>query len=259
LRGRRLLPRRPAHARRHRDLGLDKQGAGRSTGDWKRGGFDELALDATAALEALGGVQESFASALSARAEMLGRADCAAQRRAGALPRGAVRTRRFRVAGRSRLLPGHAARAGLLDADIEEAFDSLHQPAGEPRHCELGGAQARVARFADRSWFKALDYEPEPIDAPGRVFEGKTVSYDPAADLDALRIPSLWIYGGADTIIPVDASIAAVRACGATAARDRRVVRGRPYVRARRSCHPTHRARLSGSRGSLDQPARLAC
>ena len=34
-------------------LVYDKRGAGRSTGDWKRGGFDELALDATAALEAL--------------------------------------------------------------------------------------------------------------------------------------------------------------------------------------------------------------
>jgi hypothetical protein len=46
---------------------------------------------------------------------------------------------------------------------------------------------------------------------PGRVFEGKTVSYDPAADLDALRILSFDLRG-ADTIIPVDASIAYVNA-----------------------------------------------
>jgi len=54
-----------------------------------------------------------------------------------------------------------------------------------------------IARFQDRPWFKALNYEPEPIDAAGRVFERHTVGYDPGANIDALSVPSLWIYGEA--------------------------------------------------------------
>ena len=45
-----------------------------------------------------------------------------------------------------------------------------------------------------------------------RTFDKQTLQYDPAADIDAIRVPSLWIYGGADTIIPVEASIAQIRA-----------------------------------------------
>jgi pimeloyl-ACP methyl ester carboxylesterase len=50
-----------------------------------------------------------------------------------------------------------------------------------------------------------------PLTAPIRTFDRHTLAYDPGADIDAIRIPSLWIYGDADTIIPVQDSIAVLR------------------------------------------------
>ena len=71
--------------------------------------------------------------------------------------------------------------------------------------------QRTIDRFRDRAWFKTLGYEPAPETAPIRTFDRHILEYDPAADIDALRVPSLWIYGDADTIIPVRDSISAVR------------------------------------------------
>lgn len=196
-------------------LVYDKRGAGRSSGDWRRGGFEELAADATEALKLL-------------------------QRRPGIEP---VRTgfvcqsqgcwivpialrsgapARFLVAQSG---PGVSVSDEDLDfyrvtlisqgfgpADVDEAFKLV----GINQRVSMGSAswaelEAAIAKYRDLAWFQALSFSPLPIDAPERVFERKTLAYDPAVDLDAIRIPSLWIYGDADTIIPVQDSIDTVR------------------------------------------------
>ncbi len=196
-------------------LVYDKRGVGQSTGDWHQGGFDELASDAIAALRLL-----------------QGRADIAAERTGFvcqsqgcwvapiALRRGAPA--HFLVAQSG---PGVSVAAedldyyrvtlsaqGFGDREIAEALELVttdqRVSLGKATWTEL---QQTLDRFHERPWFKSLGYEPEPAAAPIRTFDRHILDYDPAADIDALRIPSLWVYGEADMIIPVQDSMAVVR------------------------------------------------
>ncbi|HKS57480.1 MAG TPA: alpha/beta hydrolase [Steroidobacteraceae bacterium] len=196
-------------------LVYDKRGTGQSTGDWHQGGFEELADDAITALRTLqsrsdieinrtGFVCQSQGCwvtpiALSRRAP----AHFVIAQSAPAVSVAAEDLDYYRVTLRSQ---------GYGEPEIAEAFELIttdqHVSLGKASWTEL---QHTIARFRERPWFKSLGYEPSPPTAPIRTFDRHILAYDPAADFDAIRIPSLWIYGEADTIIPVRDSLAVVR------------------------------------------------
>jgi pimeloyl-ACP methyl ester carboxylesterase len=195
-------------------LVYDKRGTGESTGDWHQGGFDELADDATAALRF---VQRRPDIELRRTGFVCQSQGCWVA--PIAMRRGAPA--HFLVAQSG---PGVSVAAEDLDYyrvtltsqgfgenEIAEASELVATDQkvslGQVTRSEL---QRTLDRFRDRAWFESLGYEPQPEAAPIRTFDRHTLEYDPAADIDALRIPSLWIYGDADSIIPVRDSIAVV-------------------------------------------------
>lgn len=196
-------------------LVYDKRGAGQSTGDWHQGGFDELADDASAALRLLQARSEIDAARTGFVCQSQGCWIAPIALRRGAPAHFLVAQSGpavsvvaedldyYRVTLRSQ---------GYGEAQIAEAFELV----GTDQRVSLGKAtwaelQQTIARFQGREWFKSLGYEPSEQTAPIRTFDGHTLGYDPAADIDAIRIPSLWIYGDADTIIPVRDSLAVIR------------------------------------------------
>jgi hypothetical protein len=197
-------------------LVYDKRGTGRSSGDWRQGGFEALAADATAALELLRRHARVDPERVGLVCQSQGCWVAPLALRGGAPARFLVAQSApavsvvdedldyYRVTLSSQGFDSHA---------IAEAFELVRTSQG----VSVGTRDWRelertIDRFRDRAWFKALGYEPEALDSPDRVFERHTLGYDPAADIDAIRVPSLWIYGEADTIITVRDSIARVRA-----------------------------------------------
>lgn len=196
-------------------LVYDKRGVGESTGDWHQGGFDELADDATAALRLLQARPDisSQRTGFVCQSQGCWVAPIALRRGAPAhflvaqsgptVSVSAEDLDYYRVTLRSQ---------GFGDPEIAEAFALVttdqRVSLGKATWAEL---QQTIDRFGERAWFKTLGYEPTPETAPIRTFDRHILEYDPAADIDALRIPSLWIYGEADTIIPVVDSIAIIR------------------------------------------------
>ena len=177
-------------------------GVGESTGDWHQGGFEELAGDAIAALRFV-----------QSRPDIeLRRTGFVCQSQGCWVAPIAMRLRapaHFLV---SQSGPGVSVAAEDLDYyrvtltsqgfgenEIAEAFElaSTDQKVtlGKVTWSEL---QRTLDRFHERAWFKSLGYEPQPAGVPIRTFDRHTLEYDPAADIDALRIPSLWSYGGHD-------------------------------------------------------------
>jgi hypothetical protein len=195
-------------------LVYDKRGVGGSTGDWHQGGFDQLADDAIAGLRLLQRRPDvdPQRSGFVCQSQGCWVAPIAFRRGAPA---------HFLVAQSG---PGVSVAAEDLDyyrvtlssqgfgaSDIEEAFELVTTDQRVSlRKATWAQLQATIDRFRERAWFKSLGYEPGPATAPIRTFDRHILEYDPAADIDALRVPSLWIYGDADTIIPVRDSIAAV-------------------------------------------------
>lgn len=196
-------------------LVYDKRGAGRSTGDWRRGGFEELAADANEALKLL----QRHAGIRRDRTGFI----CQSQG-CWVVP---VALRNRAPAHFAVLQSGPAVSVAEEDLDyyrvtlasqgfgpieIERAFALVrigHQVIlGVATTADL---EMAIAKCKDQPWFKELGYSPPSADEPGREFERRTLVYDPAADIDAIRIPTLWIYGDADMIIPVHASIEKVR------------------------------------------------
>ena len=114
---------------------------------------------------------------------------------------------------------------GFGPLEIEAAFALIrisHQVSlGNAISADL---EAAIAKFRDQVWFKELGFS-RPPDEPECVFERRTLAYDPGTDIDAIRIPSLWIYGDADTIIPVQASLDKVRQASSSPRPEIRVLR----------------------------------
>jgi pimeloyl-ACP methyl ester carboxylesterase len=196
-------------------LVYDKRGTGQSTGDWHQGGFDELADDAIAGLRALqarsdidvdhtGFVCQSQGCWVAPIALHRGApAHFLVAQSGPAVSVAAEDLDYYRVTLRSQ---------GFGEPEIREAFELV----GTDQRVSLGKAswtelQQTIARFHERDWFKSLGYEPAPQTAPIRTFDRHTLPYDPAPTIDAIRIPSLWIYGDADSIIPVRDSLTVLR------------------------------------------------
>ncbi len=211
-------------------LVYDKRGAGKSTGDWRRGGFEELAADATRALESLqrhSGIQQGKTGFVC---QSQGCWVVPVALRNGAPAHFAVLQSGPAVSVADEDLDYYRvtlAAEGFGTPEIEEAFALVrigHQVSlGNAAAADLNAA---ITKYGDRAWFKALGYSPPSADDPGHEFDRRTLSYDPAADIDAIHIPSLWIYGEADTIIPIQASIERVTRANAVPCAEVRVLHG---------------------------------
>lgn len=186
----------------------DKRGVGKSTGDWKKGSLELLAADALAALKVV-----------SARSE--------------------IDPRRVGYIGRSQggwivpiaLRGGGAAFAAFIsgpsvstaDEDLDH-YVHVFEEAGMTRaeltaaeqllrlnHKRMRGtatpAQVRAAAAKSRSarWFKLLDWDS--IEKNETPFDRAWIAYDPERDLRRLDIPTLWMFGTDDKVIPVQASV----------------------------------------------------
>jgi uncharacterized protein len=196
-------------------LVYDKRGTGQSTGDWHQGGFDELADDAIAALRVLQGRSDIVAEKTGFVCQSQGCWVAPIALRRGAPAHFLVAQSGPAVSVAAEDLDYYRvtlSSQGFGEPQIAEAFELVttdqRVSLGQTSWTEL---QQTIDRFREREWFKTLGYEPAVESAPIRTFDRHTLAYDPAADIDAVRIPSLWIYGDADTIIPVRDSIAAVR------------------------------------------------
>jgi pimeloyl-ACP methyl ester carboxylesterase len=189
-------------------LVYDKRGTGKSAGDWKTAGPEDLANDAAAAIALLaarpevdphrigvgGGSQASWiaALALSRRPEV-----AFLFFKSGPLTTVAeeghydveVKLERFSAEDRAEAL-------SLLRLD-DEVTRSGH---GYP---ELLAAQERLR---SRPWFTALGFEAVPAEDPARLLHRKWLDLDPVPLLRQHPRPTLWIYGGKDRTVPAQAS-----------------------------------------------------
>jgi alpha-beta hydrolase superfamily lysophospholipase len=201
-------------------LVYDKRGTGKSTGDWHTAGFEELGDDAAAGLRLLLKMRE-----VDAR-----RAGFACQSQGCwiaplAISRGAPAKFLVAMSGptvtvedegfddyRNRLIE-----AGRSTDEMSEVLPLLKLD----NRVSMGLAswsdlQVEIAKDKDEPWFAAINWEAEAQDDPQRKFDGRTLAYDPRAYIEAMHVPSLWLYGTADITIPVTASVARLRAMSVT-------------------------------------------
>jgi len=200
----------------------DKRGAGKSGGDWRTGGYETLAMDAKAALQMLIRRQDVDAARSGFWCHSEG---CYV----APVALGVGAPAKFLIA-----VSGPA-----VDPDDEELdhFREVFHQAGLPeeefsrvaRLLELDQQVSRgEARFEDFEteyekmkalpWFNILDWPVRPPGTPERIWHSLILAHHVKPYLDALHVPSLWIYGSKDFIIPVEASMEAVEASSATPA-----------------------------------------
>ncbi|HYD71846.1 MAG TPA: alpha/beta hydrolase [Candidatus Binatia bacterium] len=189
-------------------LVYDKRGVGESTGAWRDGGYEELAQDARAALELLRAREDVDAERVGyvCRSEGCWVAPIAVSR-GGASFLAAISGPTITVADEDIDHYRVALReAGMSESDMQAAFALLRL-----RHAVIAGGaapaelDARVAAVRNDAWFERLNWEEAEGDAG--QFRARTIGYDPAPQLRALGVRSLWLYGTDDTIIPVGDSV----------------------------------------------------
>jgi uncharacterized protein len=196
-------------------LVYDKRGVGESSGQWRDGGYEALAADAHAGLELLrtradvdpdriGYVARSQGGWVAPLAARLGGAAFLGLLSAPAVSVADEDIDHYRVALRE---------AGVTEADMVQAFDLLRL-----RHRVLLGLadasslDAALAVHGSAAWFPVLNWD----EATGESvpFLQATLAYDPAPHLATLSIPTYWIYGTDDTIIPAADSVARLMQLG---------------------------------------------
>lgn len=192
-------------------LVYDKRGVGQSKGQWRNGGYDELAQDAHAGLEALragagvdpdriGYVARSEGGWVAPLAVRLGGASFLGVISGPAVSVADEDIDYYRVALRE---------AGLTEAQMQPAFALVrlrHRViAGQASAADLEQAVAMQRR---EPWFSILNWEDAEADPTEHVFRSRTIGFDPAPYLAKLGVPSLWIYGSDDVIIPAGDSVA---------------------------------------------------
>lgn len=191
-------------------LVYDKRGVGESSGQWRDGGYEELAQDAHAALETL----RRVASINPNRVGYVARSEGGwvaplAVRLGGSAFLGVISGPTVTVADEDVDSYRVALReAGLTEAQMAPAFDLIRL-----RHRFLQGLvsaqelERAVAAQKSKSWFPILHWE-DAEDEASRTFRSRTIGYDPAPHLVGLSIPSFWLYGSDDVIIPAGDSVA---------------------------------------------------
>lgn len=189
-----------------------KRGTGDSGGDWATATFDDFIADAGAAIEMLrqdprigdriGVMGFSQGGRLAPVVAVRYAADAAVSISGPQTPVAETRLWALRNAMR---------RAGLAADDIEDALSLWREFLNGLRADETSSValDTRIAEATGRMPTQVLppratDYQPIPI--------FNSLSFDPAADLACLRIPWLVMYGEDDEVVPVAASVDALRA-----------------------------------------------
>lgn len=96
---------------------------------------------------------------------------------------------------------------GFSEEDMQAAFALIRA-----RHAALldPSSHARLDAIMEENraaeWFPLVDIKED--DVAGAPFRARTIGYDPSTYLQALGVPSYWIYGSDDRVIPVSESIA---------------------------------------------------
>jgi hypothetical protein len=196
-------------------LVYDKRGSGLSGGDWRSGGFGELAADAGAALQVLRAEPRIDPARVGFVCQSQGCWVAPIALRAGAPARFLVAQSGPAVSVADEDLDHYRValeRAGFTNTDVQEAFDLVRTDQSVSlRIATFGELEARMTRYRTVPWFDAIGFEARPPDHASRAFDRQTLLYDPGDNIDAIRVPSLWIFGAEDQVIPVAASITAVR------------------------------------------------
>lgn len=191
---------------------FDKRGAGRSTGDWMAADLDDLAGDGVAGVELLKARPEVDAR----RIGVMGGSDAG-----WVLPLTASRssdisfvislaasTTSMAEDGAARLRLGlHAL--GAPDSDVALAVGLFKQDNEVTRTGKgMAELQARAAGAAREPWFRLMGFKARPVDDPSRLWARRVIDVDPMVSTQKLKIPSLWIYGGADRNTPTSENVA---------------------------------------------------
>jgi hypothetical protein len=211
-------------------LVYDKRGSGLSGGDWRTGGFGGLAADAGAALEVLRAEPRIDPARVGFVCQSQGCWVAPIALRAGAPARFLVAQSGPAVSVADEDLDHYRValeRAGFTETDVEQAFDLVRtDQAVSLGTTTFGELEAKMTRYRTAPWFNVIGFEARPPDDPSRTFDRQTLLYDPGDNIDAIRVPSLWIFGAEDQVIPVAASITAVRGSQAAPAPEIIVIPG---------------------------------
>jgi pimeloyl-ACP methyl ester carboxylesterase len=100
-------------------------------------------------------------------------------------------------------LRSSARAAGLASGEEEELIElwnlecaALREGIAPTQHAPLLEA---IAKARAKPWFARLPYEATSPDSWWVGWYPLVMGHDPSAALEALRIPTLWLYGGQDT------------------------------------------------------------
>ena len=213
------------HFTRHGIAALiyDKRGVGRSTGDWKRSSFDDLAGDAIAAIDLLSQRKEIDAQRIGIYGHSQG---------GSIAPMVASRSSKvaFVIAGAGGGIPMYEGEinsltnqviaAGISGADLADAtafvrslVDVLRTGEGREQ------LEATSEKVKNTNWYQIL--RPPPRDHWFWAFYKRIADYNPADHWTKVTVPVLLVYGERDRTVPVAASISNIdRALGKAGNRD---------------------------------------
>jgi uncharacterized protein len=191
-------------------LSYDKRGVGESSGSWMTCGYDALAGDVAAAVAALREQPEVDPAAVGLYGHSEG----------GWVVLHAAADRddlSFVVTNAGPGIGPAAQERWAMERALR--MDGTPEPTIEgclAAYDRLLRDASRGATFAElSSWFDAeparaliARYGP-PLDAPTWAFITHVFSHDPVPDRERLCCPHLAIFGGADAVVPVEASVAA--------------------------------------------------
>ena len=186
----------------------DKRGSGSSTGDWRIADFDDLAADALACV------------AMLREHKNISEIGIVGQSQGGWIaPLAASKSREVAFMVLISGTPVTPARQGwwnteftlredgFKETDIEEALLLKKMDDDVTRTGQgLGELETAIERAKSKAWYQASPFvgTPEPM----RQWYRRIMDFDVSAVLETLSIPSLWIYGGRDNLVPAAESAA---------------------------------------------------
>lgn len=209
-------------ARRFAEAGFaalifDKRGVGRSGGDWREAGFENLAADGAAWAALLAGRPDIDPGRIGfyghsqggailplAATQAPGAAFLIASAASGLSPAG---TERYSVGGSL----GVGSLSGAEAAEARDFVDRIVAVAYEG--ADRASLDAAAARYRGRAWF----FEPPPPEHHYWRFSARIAGYDPVAQWRRVRAPVLLLYGENDERVPPVPSAAAIRSALAEA------------------------------------------
>ncbi len=206
----------------------DKRGVGGSGGDWTRAAVPDLADDALAGLTFLSRLDVvdknnvGLAGISQAGWVIENAASRSALVRFIMLQAGPVQKPLINGSWRFRQRLGQA---GISSSDSRKALAFLRRDDQvSATGAGLEDLMRDVAKVKDSAWFKALGWEPDPIDDEYRRWSSLINGYDPAGDLDKIKARGIWFYGYGDKAVDGRAEASAAYRWRATSRSNQRVV-----------------------------------